>query len=102
VIHWVPIQGAVQAEIRLYDRLFLEENPNKADGDYRDFINPDSLKVLRGCMLEPSLKDVEAEQRFQFEREGFFVADRKDHRSDAPVFNLTVGLRDTWGKAQNK
>ncbi len=102
VVHWVPVQDAVEAEIRLYDRLFLEENPNKADGDYRDFINPYSLRILQGCMLEPSLKNVEAEQRFQFEREGYFVADRKDYRSDAPVFNLTVGLRDTWGKAQNK
>ncbi len=102
VIHWVPAQDAVQAEIRLYDRLFIDENPNRAEIDFRDFINPDSLRVFQGCMLEPSLKGVEAEQRFQFEREGFFVADRKDYRSDAPVFNLTVGLRDTWGKAQNK
>lgn len=102
VIHWVPVKDAVKAEIRLYDRLFLEESPDKADGDYRDFINPDSLSVLHGCMLEPSLKAAAPEQRFQFEREGYFVADRKDYRTDAPVFNLTVGLRDTWGKAQNK
>ena len=102
VIHWVPVQDAVQAEIRLYDRLFIDENPNRAEIDFRDFINPDSLKVLQGCMLEPSLKEAVAEQRFQFEREGYFVADRKDYQTDAPVFNLTVGLRDTWGKAQNK
>lgn len=102
VIHWVPVQDAVKAEIRLYDRLFLEESPDKADGDYRDFINPDSLRVLQGCMLEPSLKVAAVEQRFQFEREGYFVADRKDYQTDAPIFNLTVGLRDTWGKAQIK
>ncbi len=102
VIHWVPVQDAVKAEVRLYDRLFVEESPDKAEGDYRDFINPDSLVILQDCMLEPSLKDAQTEERFQFEREGYFVADRKDHTRDAPVFNLTVGLRDTWGKAQNK
>ncbi|MDC1436365.1 glutamine--tRNA ligase/YqeY domain fusion protein [Gammaproteobacteria bacterium] len=102
VIHWVSVEDAMEAEVRLYDRLFLEENPDKAEGDYRDFINPDSLKILQGCMLEPSLKDAQAEERFQFEREGYFVADRKAHEADTPVFNLTVSLRDTWGKAQNK
>ena len=102
VVHWVPLQDAVTAEVRLYDRLFLEENPDSAEGDYRDFINPNSLQTFHGCMLEPSLKEVQAETRFQFEREGYFVADRLDHKTDTPVFNLTVGLRDTWGKAQNK
>ena len=102
VIHWVPLQDAVTAEVRLYDRLFLEENPDSAEGDYRDFINPNSLQTFHGCMLEPSLKEVQAETRFQFEREGYFVADKVDHKTDTPVFNLTVGLRDTWGKAQNK
>ena len=102
VIHWVPVQEAISAEVRLYDRFFLDEYPDSAEKDYRDFINPDSLQVLQGCMLEPSLKDVQAEARFQFEREGYFVADREDHKADKPVFNLTVGLRDTWGKAQNK
>ncbi len=81
---------------------FLKRIPDKAEGDYRDFINPDSLKILQGCMLEPSLKDAQAEERFQFEREGYFVADRKAHEAAAPVFNLTVSLRDTWGKAQNQ
>ncbi|MBN4053599.1 glutamine--tRNA ligase/YqeY domain fusion protein [Haliea sp. AH-315-K21] len=102
VIHWVPVQDAVEAEIRLYDRLFIEENPDAAEGDYRDFINPDSLEILQGCMLEPSLKQAQPEERFQFEREGYFVADREDYKTDAPVFNLTVGLRDAWGKAQQK
>lgn len=102
VIHWVPVQDAMAAEVRLYNRLFLVENPDKAEGDYRDFINPESLEILQGCMLEPSLKDAQSEERFQFEREGYFVADRKDHASASPVFNLTVSLRDTWGKTQNK
>ena len=100
VIHWVPVKYAIKAEVHIYDRLFIEENPDKADGDYRDFINPDSMQVIQGCMLEPSLKQAKAEDRFQFEREGYFVADRKNHTTDKPVFNLTVGLRDTWGKAQ--
>tara|TARA_R110000824_G_scaffold52692_5_gene146346 strand:+ start:24870 stop:26546 length:1677 start_codon:yes stop_codon:yes gene_type:complete len=101
VIHWVPAKSAIDAEVRLYDRLFLNENPDAADGDYRDFINPDAMQVIQGCKLEPSLATAQAEERFQFEREGYFVADRVDHKSTAPVFNLTVGLRDTWGKAQS-
>ena len=100
VIHWVPAKAAIDAEVRLYDRLFLNENPDAADGDYRDFINPDALQIIQGCKLEPSLAGAKAEERFQFEREGFFVADRRDHKDSAPVFNLTVGLRDTWGKAR--
>ncbi len=102
VIHWVPAAEAIDAEIRLYERLFSHENPDSADGDYRDFINPDCKQVLRGCKLEPSLGTAEPEARFQFEREGYFVADREAHSKDTPVFNLTVGLRDTWGKAQQQ
>jgi glutaminyl-tRNA synthetase len=102
VIHWVPAADAIDAEIRLYDRLFTHENPDSAEGDYRDFINPDCKQVLSGCKLEPSLGTAAPEARFQFEREGYFVADRKDHSQETPVFNLTVGLRDTWGKAQQQ
>lgn len=102
VVHWVPMEDSMEAEVRLYDRLFVEENPDAADGDYRDFINPNSLQVLQGCMLEPSLKQAQAEDRFQFEREGYFVVDRVNHKPDSPVFNLTVSLRDTWGKTQQK
>jgi len=100
VIHWVPVDGAVDVEVRLYDRLFNHEDPDSADGDYRDFINPDSLQVLTGCKAEPSLANVPPESRFQFEREGYFCADWKDHNAASPVFNLTVGLRDSWGKQQ--
>ncbi len=102
VIHWVPAAEAIDAEIRLYDRLFTHENPDSAEGDYRDFINPDCKQVLCGCKLEPSLGTAAPEARFQFEREGYFVADREDHSQATPVFNLTVGLRDTWGKAQQR
>jgi glutaminyl-tRNA synthetase len=102
VIHWVSAQDAIDAEVRLYDRLFSHENPDAAEGDYREFINPDALQVLTGCKLEPSMNNLQPEARFQFEREGYFAADRYDYAPDSPVFNLTVGLRDTWGKQQNK
>ena len=102
VIHWVPVNGAVDCEVRLYDRLFNDENPDAMEGDYRDHLNPDSLKVITGAKAEPSLVEAKPEDRFQFEREGYFCADRKDHSAANPVFNLTVGLRDTWGKSQGK
>ena len=101
-IHWVSVADAIDAEVRLYDRLFNDENPDRAGGDYHDFINPESLQVLKGCKLEPSLQNLEAEARYQFEREGYFVADRHDHTAEKPVLNLTVTLRDTWGKSQQK
>ncbi|MDT8399967.1 MAG: glutamine--tRNA ligase/YqeY domain fusion protein [Pseudomonadales bacterium] len=98
VIHWVPAATAIDVELRLYDRLFNHENPDAADGDYRDHLNPQSLQVLQGCKAEPALASAEAEQRFQFEREGYYCVDRKDSSREHPVFNLTVGLRDTWSK----
>jgi glutaminyl-tRNA synthetase len=98
VVHWVPAEDAIDVEVRLYDRLFTHENPDAADGDYRDHINPESLQVLQGCKLEKSLSNAQAEDRFQFEREGYFCVDSKESSADAPVFNLTVSLRDTWKK----
>jgi len=97
-IHWVSARHAVAAEIRLYDRLFLVEKPDdESDGKtYRDHLNPDSKKIVRGW-VEPAAADAAPEQSFQFERTGYFVADRYDHRADAPVFNRSVTLRDTWG-----
>ena len=96
-IHWVDATRAVAAEIRLYDRLFSVANPDdEADGKtYRDHINPDSRAVVQGY-VEPAAAAAEPETRFQFERTGYFVTDRRDHRSDAPVFNRAVTLRDTW------
>ncbi len=99
VIHWVSAAQAVPAEIRLYDRLFSVPTPGAGGTDYRTEINPDSLLVLSGCLLESSLRTVQPGERFQFEREGYFVAD-PDSTPERPVFNLTVGLRDTWGKSQ--
>ncbi len=99
VIHWVSAAHAIAAEVRLYDRLFRVPTPGAGGVDYRTDINPDSLRVLHDAMLEPALQGVSPGERFQFEREGYFVAD-PDTTSAHPVFNLTVGLRDTWGKNQ--
>jgi glutaminyl-tRNA synthetase len=101
VIHWVSVQDALDVEVRLYDRLFNCENPDVAEGDYRDYINPDSLVVKTGCKAESTMADAAPEERFQFEREGYFCVDRKNSTPDKPVFNLTVTLRDTWAKKSN-
>ena len=96
-IHWVSAQHAVAAEIRLYDRLFSVEKPDdESDGrTYRDHLNPDSKKTVAGW-IEPAAAQAAPEQSFQFERSGYFVADRRDHTADKPVFNRSVTLRDTW------
>ena len=96
-IHWVGAARAVAAEIRLYDRLFSVPDPDSgADGKtYHDHLNPDSRRSVQGW-VEPAAAQATAEQNFQFERLGYFVADRHDHRPDAPVFNRSVTLRDTW------
>ncbi|MBD9678796.1 glutamine--tRNA ligase/YqeY domain fusion protein [Pseudomonas sp. PDM18] len=100
VIHWVPAAESVECEVRLYDRLFRSANPEKSEegGSFLDNINPDSLVVLKGCRAEPSLASATAEDRFQFEREGYFCVDAKDSKADALVFNRTVTLRDSWGQ----
>jgi glutaminyl-tRNA synthetase len=99
-IHWVSASHAVQAEVRLYDHLFNIEEPG-ADGDYLEDLNPNSLEVLTGCQLEPSLTEFNQGETLQFERHGYFCPD-KDSTSDALVFNRTVGLRDQWAKLQKK
>jgi glutaminyl-tRNA synthetase len=103
-IHWVSAPHAVDAEVRLYDRLFLKEDPNQADesGNFLSNINPDSLQVLTGCKAEPMLGNAPAGGRFQFERVGYFCADAKDSKPGAPVFNRTVTLRDTWAKIEQR
>lgn len=93
VVHWVSASHSVQAELRLYERLFNHPTPDKVDGDFMQFVNRDSLTVTTGW-IEPALANVGAESNFQFEREGYFVADRYDHSADKPVFNLTIGLRE--------
>ena len=98
VIHWVSVDKSVPAEIRLYDRLFTVEEPDNVDGrDFKEFINPESLKTIT-AYIEPAIKTARSEDRFQFERVGYFVADRYDYSSARPVFNKTVGLKDNWRK----
>lgn len=96
-ITWVSVHEAVEAEVRLYDRLFTEAQPDSGDADFLSFINPNSRKVVT-AYLEPSLAGVAAESHFQFERHGYFVADRHDHQADKPVFNKITGLKDGWSK----
>ncbi|NRH29596.1 glutamine--tRNA ligase/YqeY domain fusion protein [Pseudomonas sp. MS19] len=98
VVHWVPADASVECEVRLYDRLFRSANPEKAEegASFLDNINPDSLVVLKGCRAEPSLANANLEDRFQFEREGYFCLDSKDSKPDVLVFNRTVTLRDSW------
>jgi len=100
-IHWVSAKHAVAAEVRLYDRLFTVADPDDDTGgkSYRDHLNPDSRRVVQG-LLEPSLAQLATEQSVQFERLGFFVADRKDHAPGKPVFNRAVTLRDSWAKTR--
>ncbi len=101
VIHWVSARHAQKAEIRLYDRLFNHPNPDadKEAGDFTARLNPDSLKLLTGCYVEPSLTDASPEDRYQFEREGYFCLDSRDPSPDRLVFNRTVSLRDAWAKS---
>ena len=97
-LHWVSAKHSLDAEVRLYDRLFLHEDPSgQKDEDFRNFLNADSLKVLRGCKVEPSLKTARPSDRFQFQRLGYFCVDN-DSTSSALVFNRTVQLKDNWAK----
>jgi glutaminyl-tRNA synthetase len=95
-LHWVSARHAVPAEVRLYEPLFTKPVPG-SDGDFLDDIDPTSLEVLTGCMLEPSLADAKEGRAVQFERQGYFSLD-PDSKPEAPVFNRTIGLRDSWGK----
>lgn len=97
-LHWVSIQHAIKAEIREYDRLFLDEAPDShEDKNFMEFVNPESLKVIKQAYLEPFLKDATLDDKFQFQRLGYFTLD-KDSSADKLVFNKTVGLRDSWAK----
>ncbi|OJW98819.1 glutamine--tRNA ligase/YqeY domain fusion protein [Thiobacillus sp. 65-1402] len=97
-IHWVSAAHAYECEVRLYDRLFKTAQPGAETGNFLDDLNADSVKVIR-AQLEPSLRDAAPEASFQFERHGYFVADRVDTKAGAPVFNRTVTLKDSWVKA---
>jgi glutaminyl-tRNA synthetase len=100
VIHWVSASHGRQATVRLYDRLFTSEAPDRAGRDFLDDLNLESLIVVENAWIEPSLAEARPEQNFQFEREGYFVADRYEHAEALPVFNRTIDLRDSWGRQQ--
>jgi glutaminyl-tRNA synthetase len=99
-LHWVSAKYAISAQVRLYDHLFTKENPNEVEAgkDFTAFLNPISIEILNDCKLEPSLAAAKPSSLYQFERLGYFCVDAKDSTPDAPVFNRTVTLRDTWAK----
>ncbi len=107
-LHWVSAEHALAAEVRLCEPLFRVSHPEAAQegspegGDFLAHLNPDSLRVLRGCKLEPSLARAEASQRFQFERHGYFCLDARDSQPGRPLFQRAVALRDTWAKIEQK
>ena len=100
-IHWVATQDATDIEVRLYDRLFTVENPAEDPRELKDKLNPNSLKVMRGCKAEKYLMNAKSEDRFQFQRTGYFCLD-KDSTKDQLVFNRTIALKDSWSKEQTK
>ena len=104
VIHWVSAMHGIEAEVRLYDRLFSNPTPDaaKEDGGYKDYLNPDSLRTVTHCIVEPSLAEARPGERFQFEREGYFCLDQDQQGSSQLVFNRTVTLRDSWAKIEQQ
>jgi glutaminyl-tRNA synthetase len=101
-LHWVSARHAIDAEVRLYDKLFTERDPvGHKDVDFKDFINPNSLELLNSCKIEPGVKDLKPLDRIQFERLGYFCVD-PNSTSEKMIFNRTVGLRDTWAKIQKQ
>jgi glutaminyl-tRNA synthetase len=100
-LHWVSQAHAIPVTLHLYDRLFKVENPASEEGDFKEYINPDSLEVVQTAYAEPSLAEAVPEKRYQFLRKGYFCLD-KDSKADRPIFNRTVGLKDTWVKESRK
>jgi len=101
IIHWVSAAHATEAEVRVYDRLYIEPNPGASE-DFISLINPDSLQVFPQAKLEPSIGRADSEDRFQFERVGYFCFDSVDNKEGTIVMNRTVSLRDTWAKVGQK
>ena len=100
-LHWVSSINSIKTEVRLYEQLFLNENPEECENDFKDNLNPDSMKILSTCMVEESLSTAKPGDNFQFLRQGYFCVD-SDSTKTTPVFNRTVSLRDTWAKIQKK
>lgn len=101
-IHWVSAAHAVDAEVRLYDTLFNVPDPDSVEGDYKEYLNPNSLEVLKSCKIEPSVKGAEKGTRYQFLRMGYFCIDTVDTTDEKLVFNRIVALKDTWAKIVGK
>lgn len=101
VIHWVSACENVECEVRLYDRLFTDPAPDAGDKNFLDYLNPNSMQILRGCKGEIGLAQATLTDRYQFEREGYFALDSKYTTSALPVFNLVIGLKETWEKSGN-
>jgi len=103
-LHWVSAEHAIDAEARLYDRLFKVENPTHAE-NFLETLNPNSLEVIQHCKVEPSLESAKAMERYQFERVGYFCVDADSHSASTPkriVFNRTISLKDTWSALVTK
>ena len=100
-LHWVSVKHAITCELRLYDRLFKVEDPSSEEKDFKEYINPDSLHIVKAAYAEPSLKSAKFDERYQFMRKGYFTLD-KDSSEEKIVFNRTVTLKDAWAKEQNK
>jgi len=100
-LQWVSVKHAINVQVRLYDRLFKVDDPSNEEGNFKDYINPDSLQIIKTAYAEPSLKNAKFDERYQFLRKGYFCLD-KDTSEEAMVFNRTVTLRDTWAKEQKK
>ncbi|PWT78113.1 MAG: glutamine--tRNA ligase [Bacteroidetes bacterium] len=100
-LHWVSVAHAITVELRLYDRLFKVEDPSNEEGDFKDYINPDSLQVIQAAYAEPALRKAKFDERYQFLRKGYFCLD-KDGSEEKMVFNRTVTLKDTWAKEKKK
>jgi len=101
-IHWVSAAEAVRTEVRLYDRLFVSPNPDQGDADFKQHLNPDSLNIIEDAALEPALTEARQEERFQFERQGYFITEARGSSGEAPVFLRTVTLRDSWAKIERQ
>jgi glutaminyl-tRNA synthetase len=102
-IHWVSAKHAVDAEVRLYDRLLsVEAPPTGKDSEFLSAINPNAMQSLTGCKVERSLTETKPGERFQFERQGYFIADSKDCKPESLVFNRIVTLKDSWARSQKK
>ncbi len=99
-LHWVSASHALSARVNLYEHLFVKENPNAVEEgkDFSDYLNPNSLEILKNCKVEPSLSAARPGDRYQFERLGYFCVDTKDNTLESFVFNRIVTLRDTWAK----